>query len=113
MVFAGFLIGSKTTSTGWDLWRDELPPTLLLACVGLLLGWILLGWIFSRKISNKPTTGQIGGSGRGAVELCSTEQPGAAIPTWAFISTRSYLSRTSIDLRMSSLVSISETGLIR
>jgi len=51
MAFAGFLIGSKTTSTGWDLWRDELPPTLFLACVGLLLGWILLGWIFSRKIS--------------------------------------------------------------
>jgi hypothetical protein len=46
MAFAGFLIGSKTSSTGWDLWRDELPPTLLLACVGLFLGWI-----FSRKIS--------------------------------------------------------------
>jgi hypothetical protein len=46
MAFAGFFIGSKTTSTGWGLWRDELPPTLFLACVGLLLGWIL-----SRKIS--------------------------------------------------------------
>jgi len=46
MAFAGFLIGSKTSSTGWDLWRDELTPTLFLASVGLLLGWI-----FSRKIS--------------------------------------------------------------
>jgi hypothetical protein len=46
MAFAGFLIGSKTSSSGWDLWRDELPPTLVLACIGLFLGWF-----FSRKIS--------------------------------------------------------------
>jgi hypothetical protein len=46
MAFAGFLIGSKTSSSGRDLWRDELPPTLVLACIGLFLGWF-----FSRKIS--------------------------------------------------------------
>jgi hypothetical protein len=46
MAFAGFLIGSKTSSTGWNFWREELRPTLLSACVGLILGWI-----FSRKES--------------------------------------------------------------